>query len=251
MKFCVLGTGSKGNCTYLEVNNKKILIDVGFTAINIDKKLKEININSTDIDYIFITHTHSDHVGGLKVFCKKNKCRVYLLEESFSEIDYLTDYNFLNVHNIIDDITIEVFKLSHDFPCAGFKFSFGGKSLVYVTDTGYLNNKYLERLKGANAYVFESNHDIQLLMDSCKYPYHTKQRIRGDVGHLSNEDSAKYLCKLIDENTKEVILAHISENNNTYDLAYEVLKSKLLSKNIEFNNIKISTQNEVMEIVSL
>ncbi len=248
MRFSVLSSGSKGNCTYLEINGKKILIDVGIANGNIVKKLDEIGVDYNLIDYVFITHAHSDHVCGLQVFCKKNNSEIFVCEEMLKDIKFDFKYELLEDSLYLDGINIEVLKLSHDFYCVGYKFSFGDKSLCYITDTGYLNKKYFAKLSNLDAYIFESNHDINMLMEH-DYPYYTKQRIRGDIGHLSNEDASKHLCSLIGDKTKSVVLAHVSDNSNTYELACETLINKLKDKKILFDNVKVAKQNEVLEFI--
>ena len=109
----------------------------------------------------------------------------------------------------------------------GYIFEEDGHSLVYITDTGYINAKNHQKLSNKNMYILESNHDIDMLMNNPKYPYHLKQRILGDKGHLSNKDCSYYLSKFISENTKCIILAHLSEHNNTPSLALEELKKTL------------------------
>ena len=120
--------------------------------------------------------------------------------------------------------------------------------MVYITDTGYISEKIFNEIINKNLYVFESNHDIEMLMNNPKYPHHTKIRILSDKGHLSNKDSAYYLSKLIGDNTKHVILAHLSEQNNTEELALETLNETLKRRNVDFNNIIIARQNEITEL---
>ena len=125
------------------------------------------------------------------------------------------------------------------------------KSVVYITDTGYINEKYYEILKNRNVYIMESNHDVELLMNNEHYPHNIKIRILGDEGHLSNVDSSMYLSKLIGDNTKKVFLHHLSEENNTPDIALKTLKETLIKKNIEFDNISVASQNEISEVVTI
>ena len=121
---------------------------------------------------------------------------------------------------------------------------------VYVTDTGYINEKYFSLLQNRNLYVFESNHDIEMLLNG-KYPYHLKQRILSDKGHLSNVDSAYYLSKFIGKNTTTVILAHLSDDNNTYDVALDTLKKELKRNNIKIKNILIAKQKQRTDLIKL
>ena len=241
MKISVLSSGSKGNCTYVETKNHKILIE---------KALKGIGVEPSSIDIILITHAHIDHVGGLKVFCKKYNPLVYISDKIQKE----ANLNIINSNNdefvnIDCDIKIKSIKLSHDVSdIRGYIIEEDKSSMVYITDTGYISEKNFESIINKNLYVFESNHDVEMLMNNPKYPHHTKIRILSDKGHLSNKDSSYYLSKLIGNNTKQIILAHLSEQNNTEFLALETLNETLKRKNIDFNNIVIAKQNEMTEL---
>jgi len=253
MKACVLSSGSKGNCTYVETKNHKILIDIGTSSLYVEKSLKSIGVNPEDIDIVLVTHAHIDHVTGIKVFSKKYNPLVYIsekiLKESNIKIENISSEEEINIDS---DIKIKSIRLSHDVDdIKGYVIEEDGTSMVYITDTGYINESNFDYIKNKNLYVFESNHDVEKLMNNPKYPHHTKIRILSDKGHLSNKDSAYYLSRLIGDNTKYVILAHISEQNNTEDLALETLKETLDRKNIDFNNIMIARQNEMTEIIEL
>ena len=253
MRVCVLSSGSKGNCTYVETKNHKVLIDIGTSSLYVEKSLKSIGINPEDIDIVLVTHAHIDHVAGIKVFSKKYNPLVYIsekiLKESNIKIENISSEEEINIDS---DIKIKSIRLSHDVDdIKGYLIEEDNNSMVYITDTGYINESNFEYIKNKNLYVFESNHDVEKLMNNPKYPHHTKIRILSDKGHLSNKDSAYYLSRLIGYNTKCVILAHISEQNNTEDLALETLKETLDRKNIDFNNIIIARQNEMTELIEL
>lgn len=254
MEISVLASGSKGNCTYIGTNNTKILIDAGISAIKITRKLEEINIDPNKLDGILITHTHVDHVNGLRVFIKKYHTKLYITQSIYEDLTQqmvIENYEIIPKEFLIGDINITMIKVSHDVPDAnGFILESNGKSIVYITDTGYINIKYHKLLSNKNLYVMESNHDVQMLMEG-KYPYHLKQRILGDKGHLSNSDSAKYLSKFIGENTNKVILIHLSEDNNTENLAVQSLSNKLTKKKINIDEIIISKQNERTELIEV
>ena len=250
MKFKVLASGSKGNCTYVESNCKRILIDIGTTSLNIEKKLRANNIDPETIDAILITHTHVDHISGLKVFSKKYSPNIYMTEKMKNELSF-TPNNLIEIAGEIelDDLRIIPIKISHDVEDAnGYVIEDNNSSLVYITDTGYVNEKYHELLKNKCAYIFESNHDVERLMNNPKYPHQTKIRILSDRGHLSNKDSAYYLSKFIGNNTKYVVLAHLSEENNCPELAISTLVETLNNYDISFNNILVAQQSGIDEV---
>lgn len=249
MKVCNLASGSKGNSTFIQTKNHNILIDIGVTTLYIETNLKEIGIDPKSIDLVLITHAHTDHTGGLKVFNKKYHPKVYISDKIIKEAKLnKDDYDVLDNLDDITDIKISEIELSHDVTdIKGFIIEEDKSSMVYITDTGYINKNYFDILKNRSLYIFESNHDVEKLMNNPKYPHHIKIRILSDKGHLSNEDSSYYLTKLIGNDTKEVVLAHLSEENNTEELAYNTLKSKL-DKTVR---ISIARQNEKSELFEI
>lgn len=252
LKASVLASGSKGNCTLVTTSNTTILIDAGMSCSYIEKEIIELEYNPKTIDAILITHVHVDHIQGLKVFIKRNQTKVYLSQSMYDEISKkieLINYEVIDDNFSINDIEIDILKLSHDTDDSnGYIIKSKNDEIAYITDTGYINKKYSEVLKNKKGYIFESNHDIELLMNG-RYPYHLKQRILGDQGHLSNKDSSYYLSKLIGDRTKYVILIHLSDENNTKEKALETLKKKLEEEQIEFGNIYISDQKTRTELM--
>lgn len=248
MKISVLSSGSRGNSVLINTSNTKILIDLGVTKTYIEENLKELNVDPNEIKAILITHTHVDHIQGLKVFLKKYHPKLYvneiilsLLREYLGEFDYVL---YKEKEFLIDDIKVNVIKTSHDVKgSVGFILESENKSLVYITDTGYINNKYFDKLYNHNLYIMESNHDVNMLMEG-KYPFHLKQRILSDKGHLSNNDASYYLSKFIGNNTKTIILAHLSDDNNTEKKAYDTLKDTLIKENKDIENILVAKQKK-------
>lgn len=255
MKVSVLSSGSKGNSTLVQTKDTKILIDLGVTKSYAEEKLKEIEVEPKNIDAILVTHTHVDHVQGLKVFLKKYKPLVYVTEELkclLEEYDLNANYVLYEGNKTkINDIEITLIKTSHDAKGSiGFVIKSENKSLAYITDTGYINNKYFDILKNHNLYIMESNHDVAMLMEGA-YPHQLKKRILGDKGHLSNADAAYYLSEFIGSKTKTIILAHLSDDNNTYDKALDTVSGVLKSKNKKVKNIIIAKQKQRTELIEV
>jgi len=252
MRVSVLSSGSKGNTTYIETKNTKLLIDCGNSCKYVSEKLENIGVDPKEINAILITHTHIDHVKGLQVFLKKYNTKVYMTEKMQPELSFVENYFIIDETNfMINDIKVDIIKTSHDAPDSqGFILSCDNKSAVYVTDTGYINVKYHEMLKNKDLYIFESNHDIEMLNNSS-YPFHLRKRILSDKGHLSNYDSAKYLADFIGDNTKYILLAHLSEENNTYELAYETLLDRLDVCQKHVDNIIIAEQDQETELIEI
>ena len=152
--------------------------------------------------------------------------------------------NRLDMLERIEDIKITELELSHDVEdIKGYVIEEGASSMVYITDTGYINEKYFKKLKNKNIYVFESNHDVEMLMNNEKYPHTTKIRILSDKGHLSNKDSSYYLSKLIGDDTKIILLSHLSEQNNKEELAIKTLNETLEKRKIKKPQILVAKQN--------
>jgi len=249
MKIIVLASGSKGNSTYIEYKNTKILIDMGISSSSLEKKLNEIGVTSGNLDAVLITHTHVDHVGGLKTFVKRYSVPIYLTEIMYNELEInFSNHEFITEDKLnIKDIEIDIIKTSHDTnDSSGFVVK-AEKDVVYITDTGYINKKYFRQIYNKDIYIFESNHDIEMLMNG-KYPHYIKNRILGDKGHLSNRDSAYYLSKLVGNNTSHIVLAHLSEENNTEEKALESLRRALNKENKVIDNIEVAKQKESIYI---
>ena len=239
MRVYILGSGSKGNSTLIVGNNKKILIDVGFSYPKMKMLLEGFGVSPSEIDTILITHDHSDHIGGLSQFLKKNSIKVCANEVLAGELLRIVnedDILIVDTEFDIDDFHIESFKTSHDaVGSVGYIITEDDKTVVYVTDTGYINNRNLKKLVNKDLYIFESNHDVEMLMNG-PYPYILKQRVLSDKGHLSNELSGTYLKELIGDRTKKIVLAHLSEINNTPEVALKTVKSIVDNKDIEIIN---------------
>lgn len=251
MKFKVLASGSKGNCTVIISDEAKIIIDMGIPYQTLKKSLEEDSLSLNDFTGILITHCHKDHTNGLASLVKHTKLKVYIpikMYDSLKELISKDDCIFIEDNFKINDLKIELIHTSHDAPASvGYIIENNNKSLVYVTDTGYINRKYLNKMTEKDCYIIESNHDEKMLMDG-PYPRFLKERVISDKGHLSNTTTAKYLQKIIGENTKRVVLAHLSETNNTEKLAYNTTKDMLKDKDIE---VLVAKQHESSPIIEV
>lgn len=246
MEALIIGSGSKGNSTLLITDSKKILIDVGFSYQKIKMILENHGYTIDDIDFILVTHEHKDHIFGLSSMVKHSKKMVYIPTPMFKAINKVVDKNYIVTIDAevfqIDDLKIRFLRTSHDalYP-VGFILE-DSESLLYMTDTGYISKKNLSYMKNKNIYIIESNHDPKMLMNG-PYPYVLKQRVVSDTGHLSNEMTGKYLKDLIGNNTKKIVLAHLSETNNLEELAIQTV-SDLID-----NKIKVEAARQEEEMI--
>ena len=252
MKIKVISSGSKGNSTFVESNGTRILIDVGIPFSRIQKALEEINEDVYKLDGILISHEHSDHLGGAASLNKKTRTKMFVRKEVQKELKkyvYDDDIELIDDDIKIGSLNIKVFNNSHDVPNTGYIIEDEDKSLVYMTDTGYVNKKNIDITKNKNVYIIESNHDEEMLMNG-PYPFVLKQRVLSDTGHLSNKSSSSYLKKVIGDNTKYIILAHISENNNTYEMALENAQTEL-NKLIDKDKILVAYQVNGAQLIEI
>lgn len=252
MKFSVLASGSKGNCTFIQTPKAKILVDAGMSCAYIERNLRELYIEPNEIDAIIITHTHKDHINGLKVFAKRYQPNIYLTEKMKKELNIeLNNIRFINDIFYINDIKITPIKTSHDVADSnGYIIESNEKSIVYITDTGYINNKNHKNLSNKDYYIFESNYDVDLLMHG-KYPYYLQQRIHSDKGHLSNEESSYYLSEFVSTKTEGIVLAHLSEENNKPNIALNTLEQELKRKHKKIASIEVAQQDKRTELIKV
>ena len=255
MKVCVLSSGSKGNSTLVITDKVKILIDLGTTTSYVEAALNNLNVDVKEISHILITHSHVDHIKGLKVFIKRYNPVILVTEDMKNVLEKeLGNFRYEYYEDkkaIIGDLTVNVIKTSHDAEeSIGFVLTNNNSSMVYITDTGYINQKYFKILSNNNLYVLESNHDIKMLMDG-PYPYYLKQRVQGDKGHLSNKQASDYLCKFIGDNTRKIVFAHISEHNNSYEKVIETFNEELSKNDMKFDDVLIAKQYEATEVIEV
>lgn len=251
MRVKVFASGSTGNCTYVETNDHKILIDAGISKKSIDVELESIGVKFDEIDTVLITHEHDDHIRSLAAVLRKSEIVCYMTQGTFDAIlkskndalrKILTqryESNYIILLNrldksinypaiFMDETLINVLPTFHDaLEPVGYKISCLDKSVVYITDTGYVHNSLYECICNSDCYVLEFNHDPQVLMASDR-TLNLKRRILSDHGHLSNEDAFVTLSKVMGEKTRLVFYAHISQECNLVEII-ELTRKKVMS----------------------
>lgn len=240
MHFSVLASGSTGNAIFVETEDHSFLVDAGFSGKQIEGLFEKIDRKIESLSGILVTHEHSDHIKGIGVLARKYQLPVYANEKTWQameglvgEIPVAQKYVFeMETVKSFGSLSIESFGVSHDAAEPMFyAFHHGEKKLVLITDTGYVSERVKGIISNADMYVFESNHDVQMLRMG-RYPWNIKRRILSDVGHVSNEDAALAMGDVAGDKTKRFYLAHLSLDNNMKDLARMSVTQTLQSRGI-------------------
>ncbi len=244
--MCCFASGSKGNCCFVSDGGTDILIDLGISAMRAEKCLAAVGC-SPDGVHIVVTHTHSDHIGGLKVFCKRHPfVKVHCQKESAPGIYRAGLSPIIDERSFrIGEIAITAVPVPHDVPCFGYVISGGKSSVAVVTDVGRLDRSALDVMSNCGIVMLEANHDPELLNCNPRYTRELKSRIASSYGHLSNNDCADACAYLGAHGVKNFILAHLSEENNKEDLAVSFVKSKLENCGISGARVVAAYQNRM------
>ena len=234
MRFTSIASGSSGNCTYVGSDNTHILIDAGVSKKRIEEGLSKLDLSLGDIDAIFVTHEHTDHIAALHTILKKYQIPIYATHGTIKGIRMSDKKNEMILSEFIPvqvdkevsvgDMIINPMTISHDAmePC-GYRVYCGGRKIGVATDLGCYTDYTVDCLKGCDALLLEANHDVRMLQTG-PYPYQLKRRILGDMGHLSNEKSGELLCRLLHDNIQGIFLGHLSKENNLPELAFETVR---------------------------
>jgi len=233
LNICALSSGSSGNAIYVGTERTKILVDAGISAREISRRLSSLGVAPHDLAGILITHEHTDHIRGLRVFVNRYQIPVYSTEETwyYLEKQMIPLYLQRVIHShgsfAVEDLQIESFPIPHDAADpVGFKIGFDGKALGVVTDLGHIPAYLHERLDEVQLIFLEANHDVDTLKRGT-YPAFLKQRILGHRGHLSNDTAGDFVSVLAGKGLKKIMLGHLSQNNNTPKLALSAVAAKL------------------------
>jgi phosphoribosyl 1,2-cyclic phosphodiesterase len=226
-----LASGSSGNSTLIWTENARILVDAGLSALQIRRRVEDTGFEMGDIDAIIISHEHGDHIKGIEVLSRRYGITVYANEGTWLGINDskhikkgVENRGILRDEMQFGDLKVESFPVPHDaIDPVGFIVKHNGDEAVLVTDIGHPTSYLTKAMKRASLIVVESNHDVEMVKNG-PYPYYLKQRILGPEGHLSNEDCGKAIFEAMNEDLGAVMLAHISENNNTPELAERTVR---------------------------
>ena len=227
LSVCMLASGSKGNAIYISDGLTTLLVDAGLSGIEIERRLKAHDLDPKEIDAMIVSHEHSDHIRGVGILSRRYGLPVYLSEKTGREagqiigkIKEMRSFNCGEAFNV-NTLDIHPFSIAHDAEDpAGFTISCNGRKIGIATDLGIATAMVKQNLMGCDLLILEANHDPEMLMNG-PYPWPLKQRIKGRTGHLSNRDSGELLSELKHDKLQHVILAHLSETNNTPDKALE------------------------------
>lgn len=249
IKITPLFSGSKGNCSLIQTDKVNVLLDLGFGYKPILGKLKNMGLTDRDVDAIVITHEHGDHIGALAMWTKHCPTAVYAPEaiaDYISERTYCSQVIAVNAPFTIGDADVDFYPCSHDAICCyGYRFTCCGESIASVTDTGRWDDRLVDFLSVCKTAQIESNHDVNMLKQG-PYSFVLKRRILSDYGHLSNDQTAELIQRLAGSKVKNIILAHLSENNNTKELAFMRAVSALTKCNLVEGkdvNVYVASQN--------
>jgi len=238
LHFSVLASGSTGNAFYVGTDKHSLLVDAGLSGKQLELLFKGVDRQISNLSGILVTHEHSDHIKGLGVIARKYNLPIYANEKTWKAMESSigaipTEQKFIFPMGSVKSfgsIDVESFGVSHDAAEPMFYvFHHEGKKVVLITDTGYVSDRMKGTIDNAEAYVFESNHDVDMLR-MCRYPWSIKRRILSDIGHVSNEDAALAMTDVIGDRTKRIYLAHLSLDNNMKDLAKMAVKQTIESK---------------------
>ena len=236
-------SGSSGNCSLFSAKSTNILIDCGMSGKQLERQLEKLNLSGKDLNAILVTHEHIDHIKGIGVVSRRYDIPVFATEQTHIEMSRIgiSDKNRCIISPDrpfeIEDATLDAFSIPHDAADpVGYRIYFSGEKYSVATDIGTMTNELFDSISGSHSVILESNHDIDMLING-HYPEHLKQRILGTFGHMSNELAAKTAVALANRGTKNIMLAHLSEENNTPQIAYDTVSAALKDAGAEKGDI--------------
>ncbi len=258
IKLTILGSGSSGNCTYVETDEARVLVDAGFSGRQIRQRLAGIGRAPENLTAIFITHEHSDHITGLGALAGKLRIPVYCNRATKEEIERIlgvpAEFRLFTTGGSFEvgDITVETFTIPHDAQDpVGFLLRTPTANVGFATDLGHVTRLVAERIRAAHALVLEANHDIKMLQDCPRRPWSLKQRILGRHGHLSNEAAADCTADIMTADLRHLYLGHLSSECNKPELARRVVQKRLDSIGATHVRLELTAQHEPCPTLTL
>lgn len=244
MRLCSIASGSSGNCIYVGSGQTHLLVDAGISKKRIEEGLAELELKGEELDGIFITHEHVDHIQGLGVFSRRYEIPIYATKGTLEGIRAYKGLGKMPeglLHEIrtdqpltLGDLTVKPFRISHDAKePSGYRIEKQDKAVAIATDLGVYDDYVIAQLKELDAILLEANHDVHMV-EVGPYPYYLKQRVLGRQGHLSNELSGRLLCEIIHDKLKHIVLGHLSKENNYAELARETVKLEVTMSDVPF-----------------
>ena len=265
MRLCSIASGSSGNCVYVGSDATHLLIDTGISGKRIEEGVAELGLKLSEIDGIFITHEHTDHINGLGVIARKYGLPIYGTRGTLAAIRQAPSLGFIDeelLHCIkadekytVKDVTLYPIRTSHDAaePVA-YRIGHDKQKIAVITDLGCYNDYTVECLRDLDVLYLEANHDIHMLQVG-PYPYYLKQRILGERGHLSNEAAGKLLSRLLHDKMRAVVLGHLSKENNLPELAYESVRVEVTMSDTPYNGndfpLYVAKRSEVSQMIEI
>jgi phosphoribosyl 1,2-cyclic phosphodiesterase len=250
VKFTILGSGSGGNCAYIETDEARVLVDAGFSPRQIRKRLQEIGRVPENLTAILITHEHSDHVQGLTGIAAKLNIPIYCNRATKEAFEFQLETKFdcrlfeTGASFEIGDLLVDTFAIPHDAQDpVGYLLRTPAGNIGFATDLGHMTKLVLERIRPANVLVLESNHDVKMLQNCERRPWSLKQRILGRHGHLSNEAAAEAAEEIMSGELRHLYLAHLSRECNRPELAHYVMAEQLHHIGAKHVQLQIAAQD--------
>lgn len=265
MRLCSIASGSSGNCIYVGSEATHLLVDAGVSGKRTESGLNTLGITGADLDGILVTHEHADHINGLGIMARKYGVPIYATPGTIeaikecSAVGKIDSSLFREVYEdrklTIKDLTVNPMRISHDAaqPVA-YRIGYGDKKVGICTDLGVYNDYTVECLRGMDALLIEANHDVNMLQVG-PYPYYLKQRILGDRGHLSNENSGKLLSRILHDKLQAILLGHLSKENNLPELAYEAVRMEITLGDNPYSandfRLQVANRSDVSPVINI
>lgn len=251
MRFTILGSGSGGNCAYLETDQTRLLIDAGFSARQIRRRLAALGRSPETLHGVLLTHEHTDHVQGLAVLCAQLQLPIYCNRLTRDAVEHALDCRLdarlfqTGAAFDVGDVHVETFAVPHDAQDpVGFLLRTAAGNIGFLTDLGHATRLVLERVRPANVLVLETNHDVRLLQDDPRRPWSVKQRILSRHGHLSNDAAAEVVTQILSADLRHLYLGHLSRDCNRPELAHRTVAGRVQALGGAHVRVEVTSQDQ-------